>query len=883
MPEIVCIARTGDPAPDGIGTLESFVSFDSFLNSHFAPALNSNGEVAFWAAVEPVVPLRCCSGRDPCDELSCEGGVFRGAAEGPLIQIARIGNTTTPETWLDLCRFGSPGLNNHGQVAFYSVSYDVLLWRETGCDYLETRSDIIRGNGHTLARMLPAEGEPVDDGTEVITPNGDVAMQAIEDGRYRSYSKGIYLSSGKDRDLSTKIVNWQDSPPGSTLFFGDMCVKDVNVGGEVLFYSDLVHDPEDFESPPAGGGLWVGAGGALTTIAILGDEAPDGSVIEEISGGVLTTGGMVAFCSHREAGGNPTAVLRRTPRAGIIQIAGQRQAAPDGNGTFDCFSAPRINGTGQSAFWAQLEGTRGGSDDSRGIYLGMGRDLTQIVRSGQVTPEGVGRFSLDNPYLRRGSIDYPLSIGIEGQVAFWSELDGGSAEGIYIGNGTDLIKVVRSGDRLDGGEVSRLLFSYRGDSSRQGFNAIGQVAFVAEFTDGTQGVYLYTPDIHVGPEIDVPDLTAWDWPLDIPPGEVHEVFIDPAKDVEVGICDKEVRVKKLTIGGGKGKSTVTMKDGKVSTIDGVNIAWNGVLTGTGMISGNVENQGKISPEKIDVDGDLKNKGKIDGQTEDDAVAVSGTLDNDGEIEGSLTVGCVFNNLSKGRVRLNKGDKMHFRSTENSNSGLIAVDDATLRFKSSLENSTRGRIMANQAKLLFEGGLLNSGLLSANCSRVYGDIVNRSTGKIASYGDIVYEGDIKTFGTINNDAHSRSIFRGRLSAMGQLSGRGRTLMEGTFEPGARKGIVVEGDLVFADKCRTILVLHEDLSAVVVDVRSVLKLGGKLEVAFSKDFKFSDDDVLTIFRAKEIRGKFHEVILPKIDGYQFKMLSSQFRYSLLVSAQ
>jgi hypothetical protein len=483
--------------------------------------------------------------------------------------------------------------------------------------------------------------------------------------------------------------------------------------------------------------------------------------------------------------------------------------------------------------------------------------------------------------LRLGTQDFPFSLVTGGKVAFWSEIDGHDAEGIYIGNGTELVKVVRTGDLLDGAEVSRLRFSYHGDSSRKGFNANGQVAFIAVFTDGTQGVYLYTPDLHIGDVRDESDLSRWDWPLDIPPEEVHEVFIDPAKDVNVRISEKELKVKILTLGGGKGTATLTMKDGRVSTTAGVKIASNGVLEGTGTIKGDVENKGKIRPDRIEVDGNLYNKRKIQGRAEQDQVNVSGDLSNEGEIEGSLEVGCTFENLNAGRVQLDKGDVMNFSSTENSNSGLISVDHGKLRFKHRLDNTTRGRIVASHAKLLFKDGLNNSGQLSNYGSKVSGDIVNKSTGKLSSRSDAVYDGSLHNFGTLYTDDNSRSIFQGRLAGMGPLAGRGAVVMKGAFEPDTRQGISIEGNLVLGHKCATTLSLHEQISSACVQVRSLLELGGRLKVVVPKGFKCSADDVFMLFQADKIRGKFDEIVLPRAENFKFKVLCGRYRYSLLVS--
>lgn len=881
MPEIVCIARTGDPAPNGVGTFNRF-SYRyrcGYLSDHqyFANDVfvNSNGEVAFHAFLTV--------GTDLHDE-----GIFKGAISQPLIQIVRKGDTSSDGV-STIRSVSNPALNHQGQVLFSSwVSY-----HDTSDDTELGTYEVFRGSGGPLTRIcLDAElmvilpggyrTRPIYDRNQyVINSSGDVAVKLTLADYTLPGFVGIHRCL--DTYACTLIAERGATAPDSPLEFYGLKIEDMNTDGEVLFSIRDVW--EYFCDWPIG--LWIGAGGPPTTVAIQDQEAPDGSVIAAVSDATLTTGGMVAFCSHSifssMLNNNATSVLRRSEEEGLIQIACQGQAAPDGNGTFDRFWASRINASGQVVFWASLEGTLDGADDSRGIFLGTGRELTQIVRAGQVTPEGVGRFALDEPQPTKGE-SFPLSIASGGQVAFWSQLDeDGAEEGIYLGNGTDLIKVVRSGDILDGREVSRLLFSHRKDSSRQGLNDSGQVAFWVRFTDDTQGVYLYTPDLHLLTMADVPELLDADWPLDIPPGEIHKIFIDPDKDVKVCIAEKAVVVKKLTIGGGKGSATVRLDGGVVRAREGVEIEATGELTGSGNIDGNLKNKGKLVPNKIVVDGDVNNTGKISGASEEDQIQASGTMTNEGEIEGSLNVGCVFQNQPSGRILLYKGDTMRFHSTENLNRGQITVSDATLDFKQNLNNATQGGIGAKRANLHFNGGLINAGLLAAHCSSVHGSITNRKTGILSAHGEVIYDGDVNNMGCIRTDIHSKSIFRGGLSDKGHWAGSGTVCIEDAFEPTVRGAIVADGALVLGDNSKTKLVLHEERTCAVVDVRSTLTLGGRLKVVVPKGFNASAEDIFLLFRAKKMQGSFNEIELPDIDGLRLEVLCSRSRFSLLVSAQ
>ena len=96
----------------------------------------------------------------------------------------------------------------------------------------------------------------------------------------------------------------------------------------------------------------------------------------------------------------------------------------------------------ETAFTAGLTGTSGGSEDSHGIFLSSGGQLSQIARSGQAVPGGKER-------LRRTSIA-SRELNNSGTVAFSASMNGttGGAsddEGIYRFSGGSLSQVARRG------------------------------------------------------------------------------------------------------------------------------------------------------------------------------------------------------------------------------------------------------------------------------------------------------------------------------------------------------------------------------------------------------------------------------------------------------
>src|SRR5262249_24157586 len=142
---------------------------------------------------------------------------------------------------------------------------------------------------------------------------------------------------------------------------------------------------------------------------------------------------------------------------------------------------PALNDSGQAVFLAELANTTGGNMDNQGIFRGDGTVLTQIARAGQTSPDGNGVLTF--------SINYP-SINSTGQVAFWTELASTNDtlpydQGIFLGDGTVLIQIARSGQPILPGSTNRFCF-FGGEGLSEpavSINEQGRVTFWATFSD----------------------------------------------------------------------------------------------------------------------------------------------------------------------------------------------------------------------------------------------------------------------------------------------------------------------------------------------------------------------------------------------------------------
>lgn len=227
-------------------------------------------------------------------------------------------------------------------------------------------------------------------------------------------------------------------------------------------------------------------------IVFRGDPVPNGNgTFTFLGDAVINDAGQVAFrasLAGTSGGGNDNRGIFRGDGTTLTQIARLGQPAPDGNGVlaFD-FPFVSINQAGQVAFWSDVANTSGGDADDEGIFLGDGGLLKQIFRTGSNVP---GSTSIFYPWDNFGTTSrFPPALNDSGQVSFWSPIDGNSSpfnsdQGIYRGDGTNLVEIARRAGTATGGGV----YGHFGGAPSihiPTVNNAGQVAFVAQVDDGT--------------------------------------------------------------------------------------------------------------------------------------------------------------------------------------------------------------------------------------------------------------------------------------------------------------------------------------------------------------------------------------------------------------
>lgn len=184
-------------------------------------------------------------------------------------------------------------------------------------------------------------------------------------------------------------------------------------------------------------------------------------------------GFLVAACVAGSVGALPAVAQLSEPQ--VIVLTGD--ASPDGNGAFSTFQSPALNDQGQVAFNAGLSGTLGGAADNVGIFLGDASTLTVIAREGQAEPGGNGFVSsfLSRPVVNDAG-QVALAIALVGTTGGLSD-----DRGLFRGDGTTLVTIAREGQPAPGGNGSFTTLT------GHALNDTGQVAFRASLAGTSGG------------------------------------------------------------------------------------------------------------------------------------------------------------------------------------------------------------------------------------------------------------------------------------------------------------------------------------------------------------------------------------------------------------
>jgi hypothetical protein len=256
---LIQIARGGDAAPDGNGSL---------LSLNGLPALNQAGQVAFESILI-----------DTSGGSSDDTGIFRGDGS-TLIQIAREGDAAPDGNGIFSSVGGAPGFNEVGQLGFIGA-IDLGDGGTVQDDF-----GVFRGNGSpgSLTRIV-REGDAAPDANGSFSSMQGVSLNAagqvwftaslVGTSGGTSDDGGIFRGDGTPGGLIQMVRKGDAAPDGNGNFSGFGNPK-LNDAGQFAFGASLTGTSGGSSDD---GAIFRGGGtpGGLIQIVREGDASPDGN------------------------------------------------------------------------------------------------------------------------------------------------------------------------------------------------------------------------------------------------------------------------------------------------------------------------------------------------------------------------------------------------------------------------------------------------------------------------------------------------------------------------------------------------------------------------------------------------------------------------------
>jgi hypothetical protein len=498
------VALRGQAAPGAGGAI-----FNTFSQT---PALNESGLAAFLATLQQTGGVTAVN----------DAGIW-SEGSGAMALVARESNPApgAPSGVLFGSSLGSPILNDQGQTAF------IASLQGTGVTTANSSAAFAELAGPLGLIARTGEQAPGTAAGAIFSFLGSVRLSEEDvaftarlansvGGVTTNDDSGIWRGDGAAFDVIAREGSPAAGTPAGAVFRDhDGITPVMGAGGHVAFRGVLrtgvggVTTSNDL-------GIWSEGGGALALVAREGSQAPGvpaGANFRDFPFSLpsINAVGEVAFNGTLQIGPGVTnssdsGYWSQGGGGGLALLAREGDPAPGVPGTnFAHLSGSiAINEPGQTAFLGSLQIGSGGVtiNDDQGIWVERDGGLELVAREGRQAP---GTPSGSNFNFSARSVP-TLVLNDAGRLSLFAQLQTGSG-GVTLANdigiwAEDLAGVlrliVREGDLLevlpgDFRTVSSLSMrgGTGGDSGQgSGFNNAGQVAFIANFTDGTSGVFV---------------------------------------------------------------------------------------------------------------------------------------------------------------------------------------------------------------------------------------------------------------------------------------------------------------------------------------------------------------------------------------------------------
>lgn len=349
--------------------------------------------------------------------------------------------------------------------------------------------------------LLVAEGDPSPDGNgnfgtmgghvPFVNSAGEIAFFNALTGTLGGLADSWAIFAGRGAGDSLEIVVRGNQPVpdgGGDRFSFQLHLLDFNDSGAVVFKNLTTRDVH---------GIWRSdrPAGGIPRIVGEGDPGPRGDgVMAGVQGvefvlTVMNQSGQVAFLDDVITdSGALLGVYRGSGAGSLAEIARQGDPVPSGDGTFagfDLQTALSINDGGEVSFMGLLNATSQGTANDVALFRGSGTTTTELVRKGDPTPDGNGRFLFAQPRTR-------AILNSRGNLLFHCHLtgaSGGATEGLFLAGDQGVQQIARLNQPAPGGGV------FSSFSQVRALNDDDQVAFLAFVDNGgfvdVAGLFFY--------------------------------------------------------------------------------------------------------------------------------------------------------------------------------------------------------------------------------------------------------------------------------------------------------------------------------------------------------------------------------------------------------
>lgn len=506
------VALSGQFAPGGGGA--TFSSFNSSIE------LLADGQAAFSAKLS-IGPGGVTTNSDSgiwseksgaLNLVVREGDAAPGASAGAVFGELSVGrwNSSGSLAFETALQIGTGGVTSSNDAGIWAdVGSGLQLIAREGSPAPGTPSGVVFADSF-LGPELNESGVLAFTGS-LKTGSGGVSIDSNE---------GIWLMRGGP--LSLLVREGQQSPGGpagavlggSNLDLTNLSYPEVDTAGYVSFNGHMVVGTGGVTGS-TDTGFWSERSGNLELTYREGMQAPgavSGVKFFSFGGFPYTNANGRYSDQHTLTGGDVTGIfdngrgIYNDASGELKEIARGGQPAPGtAAGTlFGFLSPPSFNDAGQSSFFGNLRNAANSIPvtANEGIWSDANGALELIVREGDVAPgidsgAVVGPIDLHayRPTLNNaGQSAFPLKLlqGVGGVTA-------GTDTGYWAQDMTGTLRlIVREGDLLTvaPGDVRTIAsFGLNGDARGFRFDDLGNLMFRANFTDGSQGLFIATAPV----------------------------------------------------------------------------------------------------------------------------------------------------------------------------------------------------------------------------------------------------------------------------------------------------------------------------------------------------------------------------------------------------